>query len=104
MVLYFDGFSNTLPKPSDLFLDDTMKLDSILFTWPKYPIGKNLNKDVKRRDFEGDPMLESASEAYWDLSREISLDMESSEIEANFLDSELSSFLAPRVLTIHVLV
>ncbi|KAL3522744.1 hypothetical protein ACH5RR_015578 [Cinchona calisaya] len=27
--------------------DVTMKLDSILFTWPKYPFGKNSNKDVK---------------------------------------------------------
>ncbi|KAL3502073.1 hypothetical protein ACH5RR_036522 [Cinchona calisaya] len=52
----------------------------------------------------GDLVLELTLEAYKDLSCEISLDTESSEIEANFLDSELSSFLAPRVMTVRVLV
>ncbi|KAL3534979.1 hypothetical protein ACH5RR_003440 [Cinchona calisaya] len=44
--------------------------------------------------FERDLVLESVREAYRDLSYETSLDTESSEIEANFLDLELSSFLA----------
>ncbi|KAL3522347.1 hypothetical protein ACH5RR_015181 [Cinchona calisaya] len=55
-------------------------------------------------DFERDPVLESASEAYWDLSCKTPLDTKSSEIEANFLNSELSSFLAPRMMTVRVLV
>ncbi|KAL3522956.1 hypothetical protein ACH5RR_015790 [Cinchona calisaya] len=54
-------------------------------------------------NFEGDLVLESASEAYGDLSCETLLDTKSFEIKANFLDSELSSFLVPRVMTIRVL-
>ncbi|KAL3512799.1 hypothetical protein ACH5RR_025516 [Cinchona calisaya] len=55
-------------------------------------------------DFEGNPVLESTLEAYGDFSCETSLDTESSKLEANFLDSELSSSLVPRVMTVHVLV
>ncbi|KAL3522972.1 hypothetical protein ACH5RR_015806 [Cinchona calisaya] len=40
----------------------------------------------------------------WDLSCEISLDTESFETEANFLDSKILSFHAPRVMIVRVLV
>ncbi|KAL3519106.1 hypothetical protein ACH5RR_021695 [Cinchona calisaya] len=79
--------------------DDALLVIACIYSGEMYDALNNAESNFFcyfTRDFEGDRVPESASEAYWDLSCEISLDIESSEIEANFMDSELSSFLAPQ--------
>ncbi|KAL3527952.1 hypothetical protein ACH5RR_012608 [Cinchona calisaya] len=95
MVL--DNFSTARAMGANCFSIDDAPIIACIYNGEVYDAWNNVESNYFYSfagDFKRDPVLKSASEAYGDLSCETSLDMKSSEIEANFLDLEPSFFLA----------